>query len=104
MLFSGSALENQHELSAKWVRHFESKWHLSLFTAARHILWSFFFAIHRVVNVVIAPNAMIGECRNCFESVPGANVQWWSQGMDGWSGWGIMVVVECVRLQGQEGG
>ena len=26
-----------------------------------------FFAIHRVVNVVIAPNAMIGEWHNCFE-------------------------------------
>ena len=45
-----------------------------------------FFAIHRVVNVVIAPNAMIGEWRNCFESVPRANVQWWSQCMDGQSG------------------
>ena len=32
----------------------------------------FFFAIHRVVNVVIAPNAMIGEWRNCFECAPGA--------------------------------
>ena len=46
----------------------------------------FFFAIHRVVNVVMVPNAMIGEYRNCFESAPGANVSWWSQCMDGWRG------------------
>ena len=36
-------------------------------------MWSF-FDIHRVVNVVIAPNAIMGEQRNCFESAPGANV------------------------------
>ena len=46
----------------------------------------FFLAIHRVVNVVIASNAMIGEWRSCFESAPGANVSWWSQCMDGRSG------------------
>ena len=57
------------------VRRTESKSNSSLFTAARHIMWSFFFfASHRVVNVVIAPNAMIGEQRTCFESAPRSNV------------------------------
>ena len=56
---------------------------------------NFFFAIYRVVNVVNAPNAIIGEWRNCFESVPGANVRWWSQYMDGRSGWGVVVVAEA---------
>ena len=46
--------------SKNGVTNFESKSHLSLCTAARHIMWSF-FAIHRVVNVVIASNAMIDE-------------------------------------------
>ena len=36
-----------------------------------------FFAVHRVVNVVMAPKVMMGEQRNYFESVPGASVQWW---------------------------
>ena len=45
------------------------------------------------MNVGTAPNAMIGEWRNCSESVPGANVQWLSQCMDGQSGWGVMVWV-----------
>ena len=54
--------EREHGVLAKWGQKFESKSHLSLFTAARHMMWSlFFFAIHCVVNVVIAPNAMIGE-------------------------------------------
>ena len=49
MGFSKNGLENLSQKS-----------HLSLRTAARHIM-CFFFAIRRVVNVVIAPNAMIGE-------------------------------------------
>ena len=35
------------------------------------MMWSFFLqfiVLYRVVNVVIASNAMIGEWRNCFES------------------------------------
>ena len=66
------------------VRKFESKSHLSLRTGASHNV--VFFAFHRVVNVVIAPNAMVGEWRNCFERAPGANVSW-SQCLDGRSGW-----------------
>ena len=67
----------------------------------------FFLAIHRVVNVVIASNAVIGEWRSCFESAPGANVSWWSQCMDGRSGCVcVMVVVGCVagRAGGREKG
>ena len=47
----------------------------------------YFFLQVRVVNVVIAPNAMLGELRKYFESAPRAKVSWWSQCMDGWSGW-----------------
>ena len=54
------------------------------------------------MNVVIAPNALIGEWLNCFESVPGANVQWWSQCMDGRSGWSVMVA--AGRAAGWGGG
>ena len=49
-----------------------------MYPCARNAVSVFFFAIHRVVNVVIAPNAMMGEKRNFFASAPGANVSWWS--------------------------
>ena len=54
------------------VVNIESESLSSLRTAALHVMC--FFAIHRVLNVVTASNAMIGEEHNCFGSDFGANV------------------------------
>ena len=62
---------------------------------------TYFFSNHRVV---ITPNAMIGEWRNCFESAPGANVSWWSQCIDGREWVGGDGGGGGVWLEGQEEG
>ena len=66
----------------------ESAWCSSKMGSGITFVLPHFFAIHRVVNVVIAPNAMMDAKRNHFESAPRANVSWWSPCMDGRSGWG----------------
>ena len=59
------------ERPGEW-KHGWQYWASSVSDSASHNV--FFFANHRVVNVVIAPNAMIDEQRTCFESAPRSNV------------------------------
>ena len=65
------SLRSWHDVLAKWRQTFLSQNH-----------------IYPCAPLRAAPNAMMDEWRNYFESAPRANVSWWSQCVDGRSGWG----------------